>query len=52
VNAAEYERLVTAANGREARERLQAEPFDLVLLEVTMLELNGGRRGEDRTLGW
>src|SRR5688572_27907268 len=36
-----YNNLVTAANGREALERLQAQPFDLVLLDIMMPELNG-----------
>ena len=36
-----YGRVVTAGNGREALERLRAQPFDLVLLDVMMPELNG-----------
>ncbi|MFN8504843.1 HD domain-containing phosphohydrolase [Kouleothrix sp.] len=33
--------VVTAANGREALERVQQEPPDLILLDVTMPELDG-----------
>src|SRR5262245_49208670 len=33
--------VATATNGREALEMLQAEPFDLVLLDIMMPELNG-----------
>jgi len=36
-----YNHIVTAGNGREALERLQAQPFDLVLLDIMMPELNG-----------
>jgi CheY-like chemotaxis protein len=36
-----YNHIVTAGNGREALERLQAKPFDLVLLDIMMPELNG-----------
>jgi adenylate cyclase len=36
-----YSHIVTAGNGREALERLQAQPFDLVLLDIMMPELNG-----------
>ncbi|MBI4247603.1 MAG: response regulator, partial [Candidatus Rokubacteria bacterium] len=36
-----YDRVVMAGNGREALERLRAQPFDLVLLDVMMPELNG-----------
>jgi adenylate cyclase len=32
---------LTAQNGREAIERLRAEPFDLVLLDILMPEMNG-----------
>src|SRR6266487_68909 len=34
-------RVVTAANGREALERVQEDPPDLILLDVTMPELDG-----------
>jgi CheY-like chemotaxis protein len=34
-------RVATAVNGREALEMVQAEPFDLVLLDIMMPELNG-----------
>ena len=36
-----YTNLGTARNGREALELLRARPFDLVLLDVMMPELNG-----------
>jgi adenylate cyclase len=36
-----YEHIVAAGNGREALERLRAQPFDLVLLDVMMPEMNG-----------
>src|SRR5262249_38487145 len=34
-------RVATAVNGREALEKVQAEAFDLVLLDIMMPELNG-----------
>jgi len=36
-----YERIETAENGREALEMLAAQPFDAVLLDVMMPEMNG-----------
>jgi adenylate cyclase len=36
-----YDRIVTARDGREALERLRAQPFDLILLDVMMPGLNG-----------
>jgi sigma-B regulation protein RsbU (phosphoserine phosphatase) len=36
-----YKNLGSAVNGREALDRLRADKFDLVLLDVTMPEMNG-----------
>src|SRR5712692_10281082 len=36
-----YKHIVKAGNGREALELLRAQPFDLVLLDIMMPEMNG-----------
>jgi phosphoserine phosphatase RsbU/P len=36
-----YRNLTTATNGREALDLLQARPFDLVLLDIMMPDMNG-----------
>jgi len=36
-----YTNLTTATNGREALDLLQSKPFDLVLLDIMMPEMNG-----------
>jgi len=36
-----YTNLTTAANGREALDLLQAKPFDLILLDIMMPDMNG-----------
>ena len=36
-----YTNLTTATNGREALDLLQAKPFDLVLLDIMMPDMNG-----------
>ncbi|HKF59851.1 MAG TPA: response regulator [Dongiaceae bacterium] len=36
-----YTKLTTASNGREAVQLLQTQPFDLVLLDIMMPEMNG-----------
>jgi phosphoserine phosphatase RsbU/P len=41
LNREGYKNLTTATNGREALERLTAQQFDLVLLDVMMPDMNG-----------
>ena len=41
LNREGYQNLTTAKNGREALERMTAQPFDLVLLDVMMPDMNG-----------
>lgn len=41
LNREGYQNLTTATNGREALERMAAQPFDLVLLDVMMPDMNG-----------
>jgi sigma-B regulation protein RsbU (phosphoserine phosphatase) len=36
-----YSNLTTATNGREALDLLQAKPFDLILLDIMMPDMNG-----------
>jgi phosphoserine phosphatase RsbU/P len=41
LNREGYQNLTTATNGREALECMAAQPFDLVLLDVMMPDMNG-----------
>jgi sigma-B regulation protein RsbU (phosphoserine phosphatase) len=41
LNREGYQNLTSAGNGREALDCLQAKPFDLVLLDVMMPDMNG-----------
>jgi phosphoserine phosphatase RsbU/P len=41
LNREGYQNLTTATNGREALDRMAAQPFDLVLLDVMMPDMNG-----------
>ena len=36
-----YSKLIMAANGREALEKMRAEPVDLVLLDIMMPDIDG-----------
>jgi DNA-binding response OmpR family regulator len=36
-----YTNLITATNGREALDLLQSKPFDLMLLDIMMPDMNG-----------
>ena len=41
LNREGYRNLTTANNGREALDKLRAQPFDLVLLDIMMPDMNG-----------
>jgi CheY-like chemotaxis protein len=41
LNREGYQNLTTAKDGREALERMTAQSFDLVLLDVMMPDMNG-----------
>ena len=44
-------RVMLAENGRIALEKLQSEPFDLLLLDIEMPRMHGGESGKDHE-GW
>ena len=41
LNREGYKNLTMASNGREALDKLKAQPFDLVLLDIMMPDMNG-----------
>ncbi|WOH60164.1 fused response regulator/phosphatase [Bradyrhizobium sp. BWC-3-1] len=41
LNREGYENLTMASNGREALDKMKAQPFDLVLLDIMMPDMNG-----------
>ena len=47
-----YTNLTTATNGREALDLLRAKPFDLILLDIMMPDMNGYEVLENMKADW